>query len=82
MNNIIHLSQTQLTMTSREIAEFSDKQHSNVCRDIRNILEQVKEAPFKYESGYIDANGQWRSRSARGQMTSGNRNKTGNTSKL
>lgn len=53
------VSQIQ-TMTSLQIAEVTGKQHSNVMRDIRNILEQLEDkAQFKFELGtYQDANGQ------------------------
>lgn len=43
-------------MTSLEIAEVTGKAHSNVLRDIRNILEQLEDrGAFKFElTSYID----------------------------
>ena len=45
-------------ITSIQIAEITGKQHSNVLRDIRNLLEQVEDrAAFNFELGvYRDAN--------------------------
>lgn len=43
MNNLIKVSETinaKETMCSTEIAVLASKQHSNVMRDIRNLLEQ------------------------------------------
>ncbi|MFK1727991.1 Rha family transcriptional regulator [Bacteroides fragilis] len=38
------------TMTSLQIAEITGKTHSNVMRDIRNILEQLEEKhKFNFE---------------------------------
>ena len=39
MNEIVQIGQKS-TMTSLEIAELTGKEHKNVMRDIRNILEQ------------------------------------------
>lgn len=48
------------TMTSKEIAEVTGKLHSNVMRDIRNLLEQGV-SQFNFELGnYKDANNQLR----------------------
>lgn len=65
MENVLAVSDTitaKETMTSVEIAELTGRQHSNVLRDIRNILEQLEDkAQFTFELGsYIDANGQSR----------------------
>lgn len=47
-------------MTSLQVAEVTGRQHSNVMRDIRNLLEQLDDkAQFSFELGvYRDANGQ------------------------
>ncbi len=48
------------TMSSREIAELCEKRHSDVCRDIRNMLEEIGLAERKFASGYFDVNNQKR----------------------
>lgn len=56
MELILGGDQTQ-TMTSKEIAELTNKEHSNVMRDIRNIQEQVG-TEFIFElSNYKDSTG-------------------------
>lgn len=54
------VNSNEQTMTSLQIAEVTGKTHSNVMRDIRNLLEQLEnKAQFSFELGsYQDANGQ------------------------
>ena len=40
MEKFVDISQRQNTMTSLEIAEVTGREHKNVLRDIRNLLEQ------------------------------------------
>jgi Rha family phage regulatory protein len=48
-----------MTMTSREIAELTEKRHDNVMRDIRAMLEVLEKAPLSFEDTYInEQNGQ------------------------
>lgn len=51
MNNLIEQIET---MSSREIAGLTGKQHSHVCRDIKKQLEEQNIGESKYGSTYID----------------------------
>ena len=46
-----------LTMTSREIAELTGKNHADVLRDIRNMLEVLKKDASVFAGIYKDAYG-------------------------
>lgn len=49
---------TTKTMSSREVAELTGKEHFNVCRDIRTLVEQGAFSQFKFElAEYTDAQG-------------------------
>lgn len=60
MSTIAVSTGNALTMSSREIAELTTKQHAHVMRDIRAMLEQVGEGRSKFGSTYLDAQGKER----------------------
>jgi Rha family phage regulatory protein len=49
-----------LTMSSREIAELTGKEHKNVLRDIRNMLDSLNIDQLSFERVYRDAKGEGR----------------------
>ncbi len=58
MNDIILPGPTEQKMSSVEIAELMNKQHKNVVRDIRSLIEQEAITWLNFElSEYKDASG-------------------------
>ena len=51
MNSLINAAEVK-TMSSREIAELTGKEHKHVLRDIRAIIEQLKDGPNLDHQGF------------------------------
>lgn len=50
-----HAEKRPLTMTSREIAELTDKRHPDVKRDIEVMMDQLSEDVSKFAHIYLDS---------------------------
>ena len=50
-------NETPRTMSSREIAELTEKEHKNVMRDIRKMLDDLGLTALKTERSYTDSTG-------------------------
>lgn len=58
MNNLT--TQTVQTMSSLEIAKLTEKEHFNVLRDIKKVLDEVGIDALKFEGVYKAGNGEER----------------------
>ena len=52
---VAHHAAPVTTMSSREIAELTGKEHRNVLRDIRTMLDELKINVLSFERVYFDA---------------------------
>lgn len=57
MNDLTHLDDAQ-TMSSREIAELTDKQHKNVLRDVRAMFNELDIRGSDLSHEFVAADGQ------------------------
>lgn len=53
MNQLAILNQKSMTMSSREIAELCEKEHKNVLRDIRHMLDSLDGSILSHEQYQI-----------------------------
>ena len=56
-NDTSLVNKSQLTMSSREIAKLTNKEHRNVLADIRNMLDALKIQSADFSADYKDSRG-------------------------
>jgi phage regulator Rha-like protein len=56
--NMLTKTNVAITMSSREIAELTEKLHKNVLADIRKTLEALNMEPADFSARYIDSKGE------------------------
>lgn len=54
MKNLAKIGTPKITMTSREIAELTNKEHKNVVRDIRKMLDELELDRLRFERIFFD----------------------------
>lgn len=57
MNDLISNGASDQTMSSREIAALTGKQHKDVMADIRNMCDQLEIQSAEFSADYIDSRG-------------------------
>lgn len=57
LTNYIELRNSELAMSSREIAKLTNKEHRNVLADIRNMLDELKIQSADFSADYKDSRG-------------------------
>ena len=55
--NIVNFGAEVRTMTSREIAELTGKQHKHVLEDVRKMLDELGLSSAGFSSQYKDSTG-------------------------
>ena len=51
---ILASQSTEMSMSSLEIAKLTGKEHKNVLRDIRTMLEELEIDQLRFERSYLD----------------------------
>ena len=57
MSDLVRIDSNQVVTDSRSVAEHFGKQHNNVMRDIKTLLEgvlKIEQTPMFYKTTYIN----------------------------